>query len=113
MHTGRASRAQWGTIAVAAALGLAAGFGAGVAEAVECVVQTHKEEKDGLKILHFRNKCKFPVWAIVKNGDTGTYAVHSIEPEANHEEPGLKAFSQIVGWCKIDDRDCLREHGLK
>jgi hypothetical protein len=78
-----------------------------------CVVETKKETKEGLKILHFRNTCKFPVWAIVKSKDTGHYGVHLVEPGATHEEPGIDSFPQVVGWCREGDRDCLSEYGFK
>lgn len=112
MHADRrVAKRRW---TLAAATVLVAIITAGVVySAGNCVVETRKEQKGNLKILHFRNTCKFPVWAIIKNRDTGSYAVHQIEPGAEHEDPGLKQYPEIVGWCRTEDSDCLREFGMK
>ena len=114
MHTQRTLTPRQKALALAAVAVLAAGIAVGIAyTAGNCVVETRKEDKDGLKILHFRNTCKFPVWAIIKNRDSGAYAVHRIEPGEDHEDPGLKLFPEVVGWCRTEDRDCLREYGMR
>ena len=83
-----------------------------VAEA-QCVVVKAKETQGELKVLHFRNACKFSVWAIIQNKDTGQYSIHKVEPGKEHEDVGIKVFPEIAGWCRTGDNDCLREWGLK
>jgi len=79
----------------------------------QCIVVKEKETQGELKVLHFHNVCKFPVWAIIKNRDTGQYSVHRLKPGGDHEDVGGKYFPEVAGWCKTGDSDCLREWGLK
>jgi hypothetical protein len=79
----------------------------------ECVSIVKREQEGPAHVLRFRNSCSFPVWAVVKNGDTGRYSYRPLNAGAEAADSAGRAYSLIVGWCKSGDADCLAEFGVR